>query len=326
MENSTRTIKAKVSVSHGFWFTFKSAATGLTIAAILVAIAVAAAGGGEGRWKDEKSMIPTPGIHPGEIGVCLIRMTGEITSDMAGGDVTPTMMERLFAEAEKNPSVEAVLMEMETPGGDAAASDLIHHLIRSFRERTGKPVLVHAGTLLASGGFYAAMAADKTYMAPYANGGSIGVIVSMWDASKTLDKAGARKETFRSGPLKGMGDWSRPMTQAERDKAGAMVSGFKKRFVEVVAEGRGMTAETVGKFATGEVWTGEKLASLGLIDGTAYLDEMGDHVRATLGKTGKVFYLETAARKTLADRMADAGKRMADKVSPSFLAGQSVSF
>src|SRR5262249_35403500 len=137
-----------------------------------------------------------------------------------------------------------------------------------FREETGKPVVACLMDVAASGGYYVAMGCDRVYAHPTTVTGSIGVIMSLFNAHGLLQMVGVKSEPIKSGPNKDIGNPGRPMTAEERAILQGMVSVFYRQFGEVVARGRKqcLTAERVRVLADGRVYTGLKAKELGLVD------------------------------------------------------------
>jgi protease-4 len=119
------------------------------------------------------------------------------------------------------------------------------------------------------------MGCDRVYAHPTSVTGSIGVIMSLYNAHGLLEMVGVKSEPIKSGPNKDLGNPARPMTEAERAILQGMVNGFYDQFVEVVAKARKehLSPEKVRELADGRVYSGVEAKKLGLIDEVGYLED-----------------------------------------------------
>lgn len=175
------------------------------------------------------------------------------------------------AAADKN--VKAVVLRINSPGGAVTASDIMYQDLLAFRHDTHKPVVACMMDVAASGGYYLAMASDCVYAHPTTVTGSIGVIMSLYNAHALLSAVGIKSEPIKSGPNKDLGNPARPMTDEERAILQGMVNSFYGEFVHIVAEGRHMPEEKVRGLADGRVYTGLDAQRLGLVDKVGYLED-----------------------------------------------------
>ncbi len=210
-------------------------------------------------------------IAPGRVAV--VRLYGSI----GGGARTADWVE-LVRELGKDRRVPAVVLDIDSPGGSAPASDYLYLALKRLAEN--KPLVAHVRGIGASGAYLAAMAAARIVVAPSAVVGSIGVISAGPRLPGLLDKLGVRVEEHRAGRLKGMGAPWREDTAEERATEQALVDAFYDRFVERVATGRKLQRERVVELATGEVWLGSKAVELGLADSVGDLDDAIDAAAA----------------------------------------------
>jgi protease-4 len=170
--------------------------------------------------------------------------------------------------AEEDPRLAAVILNLETPGGAAVASDLIWREVRRLRET--KPVVILMGSEAASGGYYVAAAASKIVARPNTLTGSIGIWggkIVMKGASQQL---GVAYGSVQRGERAGLQSTLAPFTPEERAAVRAEMSRTYELFCRRVAEGRGLSEEQVDEVARGRVWTGVQAREIGLVD------ELGD--------------------------------------------------
>jgi len=203
-------------------------------------------------------------------GLILNAKVGGLLSD--GDNMMSTFCERLQAAAD-DPQVKAVVLRINSPGGAVTASDIMYHEVRRFREKTGKPVVACMMDVAASGGYYLAMSADRIYAHPSTVTGSIGVIMSLYNAAGLFQMIGVKSNPIKSGPNKDIGNPAREMTAEEHAILQGMVNSFYDQFVQVVVRGRGLPEDRVRALADGRVYTGLDAQKLGLVDQIGYLDD-----------------------------------------------------
>ncbi|MGM0472474.1 MAG: signal peptide peptidase SppA, partial [Bacillota bacterium] len=152
---------------------------------------------------------------------------------------------------EEDEAVEALMLKINSPGGSAAASDMIYQALKKFKAESMKPVIACLEDVAASGGYYVAMAADEVVANHSTITGSIGVIMQFTNLEGLFDKAGIDLETVKSGEFKDLGNASREMTDRERQLLDKMIDDVYQPFVDVVAKGRDLPREIVEQLADG---------------------------------------------------------------------------
>lgn len=162
-------------------------------------------------------------------------------------------------------SVKAIVIHIDSPGGGVAASQEIYDEILKARF-DGKIVVASLSTVAASGGYYIACAADKIVANPGTLTGSIGVILSFPTAKRLLEKIGLQWEIVKSGELKDVGTFTRPMTPEEERMLRAVIDDAYEQFVEAVAEGRDRDKKDIYAYADGSIFTGRQAYNQGLVD------------------------------------------------------------
>jgi protease-4 len=210
--------------------------------------------------------------------VVLIDVDGMIlnarSSGLFGSGENPVALfrERLDRAA-ADPRVKAVVLRVNSPGGAVTASDVMYQDLLKFRQATGKPVVCCMMDVAASGAYYLAMACDAVYAHPTTVTGSIGVVMSLYNAHGLATKIGVTSDPIKSGPIKDIMNPLREMTDVERAILQDMVNRFYAQFVRVVAAGRRLPEERVRELADGRLYTGEQARELGLVDQVGYLDD-----------------------------------------------------
>ena len=173
-----------------------------------------------------------------------------------------------------------VLLWVDSPGGSAEASDLIHREVVRVKEK--KPVVAYFGEVAASGGYYVAAHADAIVAQPLGLTGSIGVVSARLMASQLLDRVGIRTEVLRTGPHADMFSPHRPLTDGERVLMNRELDAFYDSFVALVADGRGRPVEDIEPLARGRVWLAADAHRHGLIDELGGMDTALDRLRDSI--------------------------------------------
>lgn len=179
----------------------------------------------------------------------------------AGSDV---VCEHLRAAC-RDHRVKAVVLRIDSPGGSAVASDSIWREVNRVRE-SGRPVIAQMGSLAASGGYYAAMAADEIVALPGTLTGSIGVLAGKFVTRGTYDKLGLVHEGREAGRFAGMLAADRPFTEEEWALLNRWLDEIYADFTSKAAQGRGMSLEELEPLARGRVWTGADAKDRRLVD------------------------------------------------------------
>jgi protease-4 len=215
--------------------------------------------------------------------ILVIDISGMI-SDKEKGDILgiglskkPRITARIREEldmATEDKRIKAVILRINTPGGDVTTCDIIHHELESFKEKTDMPIVAQFMGIAASGGYYIAASADKLVAHPTTVTGGVGVVAYRVNASGLMDKIGISNETIKSGEKKDLGSPLRSMTDEEREILQGIIDGMFVRFMNVVREARpGIEDEAIGEIADGRVFTAERALEIKLIDRIGYMDD-----------------------------------------------------
>jgi protease IV len=260
-----------------------------------------------------RSVLRRSRLGPGR--VAIIRLYGSI-----GGGAPSADWVELVKQLGRHKGVPAVVLDIDSPGGSAAASDYLYLALKRLAEK--KPLVAHVRGTGASGSYLAAMAASKIVVAPSSVIGSIGVISVGPRLPKLLDRIGVRVEEHRAGRLKGMGAPWRDETEEEGRREQELVDAFYDRFVDRVVAGRGMDRARVVELATGEVWLGSKAVELGLADSVGDLEDAIEVAASLAGvpAEGAPVRLRRPFFARLADRFAmRLAASIADQIEMRFL-------
>jgi len=231
--------------------------------------------------------------------VGVVRIEGEITSGAGMSIGTPVVVDRrIIADlrrAEENRSVGAILLYMNTPGGDVVASDQVYRALREVK----KPVVVYMGGVAASGGYYIACGADEIMAHPATITGSIGVITYVPNLSELFEKVGIELQVVKSGAEKDMGNPGRPLTVEEEGIWQAIIDDAYEDFVDVVASERGLPRERVLELADGRVYSGKQAYRLELVDELGTFEDAVLRAGELAGIKGRPETVEITVRPSL---------------------------
>ncbi len=198
--------------------------------------------------------------------IAIIYATGDIVDgDGDGESVGSASINKAIRKARKDDKIKAVVLRINSPGGSALASDIIHRELMLLKKE--KPVIVSMGDVAASGGYYIAMAADTIIAQPNTITGSIGVFGLIPNMQKLLnDKMGISFDGVKKGVYADLGRVDRPFNEGEKEIIQNYVNEIYDQFLAVVAKGRKMDKDAVHEIAQGRVWTGNDAKERGLVD------------------------------------------------------------
>lgn len=186
-------------------------------------------------------------------------------------------------DAFSNDLVDAVILQVNSPGGAVHETAEIHRLIVESMEEYDKPFYVSMGGMAASGGYYVAAPADKIFAEATTLTGSIGVIMESLNYAELAEKYGVKFNTIKSGKHKDIMSPSRDMTDEERDIMQSMIDEMYDEFVNVIVDGRGLNEKTVREIGDGRIYTGKQAKEVDLVDEVGSLDDTIDQLMADYG-------------------------------------------
>ena len=232
------------------------------------------------------------GALPGGNRVALIELEGVILD----GDA----IVRQLREHEESPSVRAVVLRINSPGGVVAPTQEIVRGVERLR-RAGKPVVASLGSVAASGGYYVATAADRIFASPGTLTGSIGVVMQMANVEGLLKRVGVDYVVVKAGRYKDIGNFSRVMTPEERQILQALLDDVYTQFVTAVAEGRKLDREAVLRLADGRIYSGRQALALRMVDELGGLEDAVEAAGRLAGIVGRPKVLYPRRRFSLVD-------------------------
>ncbi len=234
--------------------------------------------------------------------VAVVEIDGIITSraiDQSGYNMVDLVKAQL-KRAEEDKEVKAVILKVDSPGGEVLASDEIYRAIADFQKKCSKPVVCSMGNLAASGGYYVSAPCRWIVANELTITGSIGVILHSWNYRHLMDKVGLMPETYKSGKFKDMLSGEREpdeITAQEREMVQTLINETYGRFTNVVAKGREQAYEKNknskdkghalsrdwSDYADGRVLSGAKASELGFVDEVGYFDDAVKRAKTIAG-------------------------------------------
>ncbi len=172
---------------------------------------------------------------------------------------------KLIQKIEDSKTAEAVLITIDSPGGTTSGAEQLYDAIRRLSAK--KPTVAVIGSMAASGGYIAALGADRIIALGNALVGSVGVLVQYPNFAKLLDTVGVKIEDVKSSPLKASPSGYEPTSPEARAALAALVSDSFTWFKSLVKERRVMTEEQLQTVADGRIFTGRQGKELNLVDG-----------------------------------------------------------
>ena len=206
---------------------------------------------------------------------------GELPPGQVGGESTAA----LLRDVRDDDSVKAVVLRVNSPGGEVFASEQIRREVAAIRQ-AGKPVVVSMGDVAASGGYWISMNADRIYADPSTITGSIGIFGLFPTIDRGLGKIGVRTDGVGTAKYAGAFDITRPLDPGVATTVQSVIEKGYRDFTGKVAQARGRSVQQIDEVARGRVWSGAQAKERGLVDVLGGLDAaVADAAaRAKLGK------------------------------------------
>ncbi|GJD95113.1 S49 family peptidase [Methylobacterium iners] len=245
------------------------------------------------RWRERPPRVAVIRLS-GAIGAVSPFRSGLSMAGVAGS------LERGFTM----PGVAAVALVINSPGGSAAQSHLIHQRIRSLAAEKGLPVLAFVEDVAASGGYMIACAADEIHADPASLVGSIGVVSAGFGFDRLIERIGVERRVHTQGEAKAMLDPFRPEDPADVARLKVIQADVQELFTALVTARR-PKLDPEEKLFTGAVWTGRQALGLGLVDG---LGDVRSVLRSRFG--------EKVALKVVAEKQGSLVARLLRRANP----------
>lgn len=182
--------------------------------------------------------------------------------------------------------VKAIVLRVNSPGGVVAPAQEIMREVE--RTKKDKKVVASLGSMAASGGYYAACAADLIMASPGTATGSIGVILKLANFEELTKKLGVDFYSLKAGAMKDLGSPFRPLTPQEREVLQKLINDIHEQFMRDVARHRKLPLERVRALADGRIITGEEALKLGLVDALGNFNDAVERAGRLGGIKGKI--------------------------------------
>ena len=228
--------------------------------------------------------------------IAVIYLSGVISSSGDGYGAEEGMVgdiEDQLQQAVDDKRVKAIIVRIDSPGGEVVASDTIYQAVVAARDK--KPVVASIDTLGASGAYYVAIGADYVMANELSLTGSIGVIMETFNFGGLADKVGIKFYTFKSGKYKDIMNPTREPTEDEKALVQGLVMEVYDKFVGIVAEERDMKVEDLKNgLADGRILSGKQALNAGFVDGLGYFDDAIDKAEelASIKKARVIRYVQ----------------------------------
>lgn len=212
----------------------------------------------------------------------------------------------LLRKYRKDDRIKGVLIRVSSPGGVVGPSQEIYDEIKRTREEFKKPVIAYCSAVMASGAYYAAVAADKIFTTPGCMMGSIGVLMEFVNLEKLYDWAKIQRYAITTGEYKDAGAEYKPLTPAQRSLFQDMLNDVLAQFKGAIIEGRKMKPEFLNQYADGRIFTGQQGVKLGFADQTGSWDDARQALGEMTGLGPHPEVFKARKRKGIFDYLEDA--------------------
>jgi protease-4 len=250
-----------------------------------------------------KGLLPAGGNR-----IALIVGQGEITAGSGNETAddesfTGTGFIKLLKQVENDSSIQGVIMRIDSPGGDAVASDDILHEVKNLSKK--KPLVISMSDTAASGGYYVSVTGDPIIAYPNTLTGSIGVIFARFALRGLYDKIGVDAQILTRGKNADIDSAYVPLSDAERQKLAGQIDSFYRAFVSRVADGRKKTFDQIEPLAQGRVWVGAQAKENGLVDQLGGLDRAVEILkeRAHMSTSERVTLVPYPGRRSIFEQL-----------------------
>jgi protease-4 len=228
-----------------------------------------------------------PGARVGIVDVDGLILNQNVTGLYSVGENPVAAFREKLEAAAADPSVRAIVVRINSPGGSVTASDIMAEELRRFREATGKPVVACLMDLATAGAYYVAVGADRVVAHPTTITGGMGALINHYNLQDAAAQLNARAGAVKSGPLVDMGSVAAPLPDDVAKLLQEMVDGFRDRFRDRVAARRpAMTGADRAAIADGRVITASRALNLHMIDRIAYVEDAIDEAGRLAGASG----------------------------------------
>ncbi len=181
------------------------------------------------------------------------------------GSIGGDSLSQLIRQARDDDAIKALVLRIDSPGGSAFASEVIRSELLSFKA-SGKPLVVSMSSVAASGGYWIAAPADEIWASPGTVTGSIGIFAIYPSFERSLARLGIYSDGVSTNAHAGAFTLGRDLPEITANSIQLALEHGYERFLEIVAEGRGLDRDAVASAGQGQVWSASAARELGLID------------------------------------------------------------
>lgn len=225
--------------------------------------------------------------------IAVVYLEGEIVDGNGYDQIAGDRYAKILADIRKDPTVEATVLRVNSPGGSVLASEKIRAQVLLLQETM--PVIASFGDYAASGGYWISSSCNQIFTNATTLTGSIGVFSMIPDFSSTLnDKLHVHITSINSNEHSDMYGMMRPLTETETAYLQTSVEKVYKTFTSIVADGREMSIDKVDEIAQGRVWTGKQAVELGLADEIGTLEDAINYAKYLTVYAGKISDIQIA--------------------------------
>lgn len=213
--------------------------------------------------------------------IAVININGEIVEQSSsgglissGGDVTSSKgIRATLDQIDRDKDVKGILLNVNSPGGSAAASEEIYNQLVNFKKSHNLKIVAYFSDLAASGGYYVSQSADKIVANPSNITGSIGVIISYLNYGNLASKYGVDEIVYKSGPYKDIVSSFKEPSDQEKIIMQSVVNDAYDNFVKTVSAGRNMPESQVRSLADGRIYSAKQAEGANLVDGLGNFED-----------------------------------------------------
>ena len=225
--------------------------------------------------------------------ILLVNVDGVINNKkdrtLSGSTLRLGMVEEIrsiLLKAEKDDKIKALLIKINSQGGTVTASDIIFHLLKTYKDKSKVRIYIQVMDLAASGGYYIALAGDEIIAHPTSLIGSIGVIALKVNLQELMSKVGVSWEIVKSGDKKDFMSPFRAFTKEERKLFQGAIDRLHNRFVTLIAKNRSsLDISQVRSLADGRVFDAEEAKGFNLIDHIGYVNDTVHRIKSDLNNS-----------------------------------------
>ena len=246
---------------------------------LMLLIVLGSRGAGPAKAINKKKFMETTLVqgHDSSDKIAVIRLDGLISyrhgvSSASTGDSMVEDLKEAFQQAANDSKVKAVVISVDSPGGEVTAGDTIHHALGKLSAK--KPVVIFINSIGTSAAYYIACAGSWIMCSDTSFTGSIGVIISTLNYKELFGKIGLQSVIFKSGQFKDALNGARDLTDEEKSYFQGLVMQTYDRFLNIVADSRHLDAATLRDgIADGRVLSGKDAYAAKLVDQLGYIEE-----------------------------------------------------